>query len=231
MTRPTALLVVLLLALVLRLFETVGLAPLQRIAPLSLAEPIGRVTPARIAALRDVPQDCQSLLREAGAKFTVAPELSEGEYCGYRNALALRDGATAYRPGVTASCPVAVGLFLWDKQVLQPAAQEAFGQRVTMVETMGTYSCRRVGGSATGRVSEHASANAIDIGAVKLADGRRIALEADWNGDAKDAAFLRRLRDGACNAFTTVLSPDHDEAHYNHLHFDQAVRRNWSYCR
>ena len=115
--------------------------------------------------------------------------------------------------------------------MLQPAAERFYKQRVTAIEGLGTYACRRVGGAATGRVSEHARANAIDIAAVRLADGRRVDIVAGWGAGGNDAAFLRALRDGACLTFTTVLSPDYDEAHRDHLHFDHAPRFGSGLCQ
>lgn len=53
----------------------------------------------------------------------------------------------------------------------------------------------------------------------------------DWTGAQPAALVLRRARDEACNAFVTVLSPDYNAAHANHLHLDQAERMIGSYCR
>ena len=41
------------------------------------------------------------------------------------------------------------------------------------------------------------------------------------------------VRDGACDLFATVLSPDYNAAHADHLHFDQAMRgaMGWRGCR
>ena len=64
-----------------------------------------------------------------------------------------------------------------------------------------------------------------------LEDGRRVTVAADWNGEGKDAAFLHRARDEACGIFGTVLSPDYNAAHADHLHLDQAARGWGGYCR
>ena len=56
----------------------------------------------------------------------------------------------------------------------------------------------------------------------------------DWDSaDARKAAFLRDIRDGACGMFTTVLSPDYNAAHRDHFHLDQANRgmMGWRACR
>ena len=225
--RPRAFLLILIAALALRLLESAWPLPVREIA---LADRIGPETARQVGALREDPAVCQAKLRDAGQRFTIAPAVSEGEFCGYSNALTIGGGGgLAFRPVITASCPVIAGLFLWDKQVLQPAAERFYGQRVVAIEGLGTYACRRVGGAETGRVSEHASANAIDISAIRLADGRRISIVDDWG--SADGEFLRALRDGACLTFATVLSPDYDEAHRDHLHFDQAPRRWSGLCR
>lgn len=40
----------------------------------------------------------------------------------------------------------------------------------------------------------------------------------------KEAAFLKRLHDGSCSVFTTVLGPENNEAHRDHFHLDMKVR-------
>ncbi|HST92644.1 MAG TPA: extensin family protein, partial [Brevundimonas sp.] len=63
-----------------------------------------------------------------------------------------------------------------------------------------------------------------------LADGRKVSVLADWDGDGpagpEGSTFLKRIRDGACRAFGTTLSPDYNAAHANHLHLDGAIRRD-----
>jgi hypothetical protein len=55
--------------------------------------------------------------------------------------------------------------------------------------------------------------------------------EIDAIGVSPEASFLRRLHRGACEAFSTVLGPDANEAHRDHFHFDLAARRrSGSYC-
>ena len=42
--------------------------------------------------------------------------------------------------------------------------------------------------------------------------------------------FLRRAHQDACGIFETVLGPEANEAHRNHVHFDLAARRRGAYC-
>ena len=75
---------------------------------------------------------------------------------------------------------------------------------------------------------QHATANAIDMAGLTLADGRELRLARDWGGVGPEAAFLRAARDGACRWFGAVLGPDHDAAHADHLHLDMGP---WRACR
>ncbi|WP_262296702.1 extensin family protein [Microvirga sesbaniae] len=44
-------------------------------------------------------------------------------------------------------------------------------------------------------------------------------------GHSRRSAFLRALRDGACEVFDVVLSPDSSEVHHDHLHVDMGSHR------
>ena len=45
------------------------------------------------------------------------------------------------------------------------------------------------------------------------------------------AHFLRQAWQGACSAFTTVLGPEANRAHRNHLHVDLAQRKSGAFCQ
>jgi len=213
---------------------------------LDLARPVGAFTGRKLTGLtRDAPK-CQALLRQAGVKFTpLAPR--DGKQCGYADGVRFDAGgarAILYRPaGLATSCAVAAALAVWEWEVVQPAALRHFGQRVSSIDHYGSYSCRRMYGRGTGMWSEHATADAIDIAGFRLADGTRITVVGDWGNTAKPAkrgageedkaAFLRDVRDGACDLFATTLSPDYNAAHRDHLHLDQAERgaMGWRACR
>jgi hypothetical protein len=45
-----------------------------------------------------------------------------------------------------------------------------------------------------------------------------------------EAAFLRNVHAGACRIFGTVLGPEANEAHRNHLHLDLAPRKRTAFC-
>lgn len=203
---------------------------------LDLASPVGAFTGRKLAALGGEGATCRALLRRAGIRFVALPAKG-GRQCGYSDGVRLSPAgalAIAYRPAdLGTSCPVAAGLALWEWHVVQPAALRRFGTRVASIEHYGSYSCRRIYGRSEGAWSEHSTANAVDIAAFRLADGRRVSVAGDWKGGGPKALFLRDVRDGACRLFATALSPDYNAAHRDHLHLDQAKRgaRGWRACR
>jgi hypothetical protein len=69
--------------------------------------------------------------------------------------------------------------------------------------------------------SQHATANAVDIGAFTLADGRRIAVARHWQGDGPEARFLKAAHGRACRYFRVVLGPEYNAAHRDHFHLDR----------
>lgn len=210
--------------------------------PLDLNRPIGLTTAAKVADFElprtaapeetaAVTDACIQVLREAGITVERAEDRDDGGFCVVRGAVRITGGdVTPLAGNPVMQCPLAVRYVIWERQVLQPAAEAAFGSRVARMNDVGTYACRRIYGqtdTAT-RPSEHARANALDIGGMTLADGRTVSVLSDWDGTgprgAEGQGFLKRIRDGACRAFSTVLTPDYNEAHRNHLHLDGAPR-------
>jgi hypothetical protein len=200
--------------------------------PLTLQQPIGPFTARKLQALADDPAQCRALLTAAQAGFTPLPPV-KGDSCGYSGAVTLKPEAPAagWRPAEPgASCPVAAALYLWERDIVRPAALRHFKKPIAAIDHFGTYSCRRINNRPSGDWSEHARANAIDIAGFRLEGGTQVRVLGDWNGDPAKAAFLREVRDGACRLFGTTLSPDYNAAHADHLHLDQAARGG-SYCR
>jgi len=125
------------------------------------------------------------------------------------------------------ACPLAERFAGWARFGVDRAARQILGSPVARIETMGSYSCRTIGGSA--RLSAHARAEAIDVGAFILTDGRRVAVKSGWSGSsAQEQAFLRTVHASACKRFGTVLGPAYNAAHADHLHVELG---NGSFCR
>lgn len=206
-------------------------------APLALEQPLGWATAAKLDALVDNGAACRALLQSSGIDYAPLPRVGEGT-CAAPDRTRLGDNATpglVLRPaGVAPSCAVSTTMILWMRERVQPAARRHFGQTVARLEHLGSYNCRSIGGGTGGTPSQHSTGNAIDIAAFVLEDGTRISLIADWRSepDGPRSRFLRDARDGACELFSTTLSPDYNRAHADHFHFDQAQRAGgWSACR
>jgi len=204
--------------------------------PLDLGQPIGMFTAAKLGRLGEDFGACRALLDRAGVRYSVRPPVTKGA-CGYRDGVRLERGGarqTALSPAsVGTACPVAAALAMWEWSVLQPAAEHYFGARVTRIDHLGSYNCRGLYGRADGPLSEHATADAIDIAGFRLSDGTQISVLRDWEGRGPKAGFLHEARAGACGLFATTLSPDYNAAHRDHLHLDQASRGSlgWRACR
>jgi hypothetical protein len=195
-------------------------------APLDPVETPGLFTAMKLARARADPAACRAALRRAGVAFDEVPEQATGTGCGFRDAVRIGRIGTPLGSPVTATCPLALGLVMMERHVLAPQARALLGSRLARIEHLGTYACRNINHAGFGRRSEHATANAFDLSGVVLADGRRIALTADWNGpDEARRRFLRAARDGACRFFDVTLSPDYNRLHRDHFHVDMGGRR------
>lgn len=120
-------------------------------------------------------------------------------------------------------CGQALAFSGWARNAVAPAARQILGSDLVRIETYGSYACRNVIGNpaSAGRRSGHAIANAVDVAGFVLADGRRVTIEAGWQSvDADERRFLAAIHRSACRRFGTVLSPDYNAAHRDHLHLE-----------
>jgi hypothetical protein len=196
-------------------------------ASLNVNDQPNALTPYKMMRLRADPQLCAAALATSGLTARAQADSPAGQRCPLQNVLRVSGGPVSLSSSFLATCPLAVAFALFERHGLQPAALAAFNSRVTRVEHLGSFACRNVYGRSQGRLSEHASANALDIAGFRLANGRHISVLKDWT-KGEEGAFLRQARDAACQAFSTVLSPDYNAAHRNHLHLDMG---GWSVCR
>jgi hypothetical protein len=176
---------------------------------------------------------CLSDLKTKSVRFSALPNQSFGGGCRTIDTIKLMDfGVPATNLGAM-TCPLAAGFAAWAKHAVLPASRQYLGSEVVRIETMGTYSCRNVNGGRSGKLSEHAFGNAVDVSAFVLKDGRRISVLDGWRGKSDEREFLRRLHQSACKRFGTVLGPDYNNAHANHFHFDMAksMKDGSAYCR
>ncbi|WDU61156.1 extensin family protein [Pseudomonas poae] len=197
-------------------------------APLDVRDSPNLLTRFKLGRLQDDPTLCDQVLKTSGLRVSHQADTPADAACPLSNVLRVQGAAVGLSSSFLASCRLAVAFALFERHSLQPAAQAVFGQAVTRVDHLGSFACRNIYNRAEGRLSQHASANALDIAGFRLADGRSISVLKDWPGEGESARFLRQVREGACNDFNVVLSPDYNAAHRNHFHLDMG---RWSVCR
>ena len=197
-------------------------------APLDVRATPNLLTRYKLGRLANDPALCEQVLETSGLHVSHQADTPADVACPLRNTLRVQGAAVGLSGSFLASCPLAVAFALFERHGLQPAAQAIFGQAVTRVDHLGSFACRNMYNRAEGRLSQHASANALDIAGFRLADGRSISVLKDWPGEGDKARFLRQVRDSACDDFNVVLGPDYNAAHRNHFHLDMGP---WWVCR
>jgi hypothetical protein len=169
-------------------------------------------------------QQCFTDLSRADIRYSPLPDRDFGGGCIVTGAVQLIDIGVPVTGIKSMRCELAKNFTAWVRHAVAPAAMQILGSELVRVETFGTYSCRGIigGGAATaGKMSEHGLGNAVDVSGFVLRDGRRVTIEKGWRSDdPATREFLKTLHNSACRRFKTVLSPDYNAAHYNHLHLD-----------
>lgn len=200
------------------------------LAPLDVRdEVVPLVTALKLARVRGDLAYCRRALATSGLDATLVPEIASKQ-CVLHGVERIAAGdAPAFNAGFVATCPLAVDLAMLIEHVVEPAARRDMHSAVVRIDQLGTFACRPiVGEGPTAALSQHASANAIDIAGFVFADGATATVAADWRGDDAKARFIHDVHDGACGIFPVVLSPDFNAAHRNHLHFDLS---GFHFCR
>ena len=174
---------------------------------------------------------CFTELSATRASFSPVPDRTDAPGCFVQNSVQIsRLGADRSTLAVTnlgpLTCSMATSFAAWARYGVDRAARQILGSPVAKIETMGSYACRNVAG--TGRLSAHSRAEAVDIGAFVLEDGRRITVKDGWDASREEREFLRVVHRSACKRFGTVLGPDYNAAHHDHLHLE---RGDGSFCR
>ncbi len=126
------------------------------------------------------------------------------------------------------TCSTANAFTQWARFGVDRAARQILGSGVARIETMGSYVCRNVAG--TNRLSAHGRAEAIDVAAFVLKNGKRVSVQEDWSrGNSREKKFLRVVQKSACKRFGTVLGPEYNAAHKDHFHLESGSGS--SFCR
>lgn len=177
---------------------------------------------------RDVIQAaCLNDLAATGAKFELIAQAEPGkDGCTLQNGVRLiATGVELVRPAEM-TCPMALRLMQFEKEVLLPEAQRVFGQPLKQINHAGAFTCKRMTGNSS-RISEHGHGRAIDIWGFLLADGRRVSVADHFRARGPEGQYLREVNRAACRYFAVVLGPNADAAHAKSFHWDIGA---WNRC-
>ncbi|MCG3268509.1 extensin family protein [Yoonia sp. I 8.24] len=197
--------------------------------PLRIDDQITPLTAWKLSRASDDPALCLAAL-DGYASFTPMNDMVISDQCHIQDRVTLSAVGQAKLDEVETRCAIALRLAMWEHHSLQPAAQQFLSATVQSITQIGSYNCRAIRtleGTST-RMSTHATAEAIDISGFQFANGERISLLRDWDGNTPQAQFLRAARDGACSFFKLTLSPDYNALHADHFHLQS---RGWGLCR
>jgi hypothetical protein len=110
---------------------------------------------------------------------------------------------------------------------MAPAALE-LGAPLKSIDNYDSYRCRGRNNVTGAKVSEHGKGNAIDLRAIRLANGTLV----DLTSATAAKPFRESMRTSACMRFKTVLGPGSDAYHEEHIHLDLAERsRGYAMCQ
>ncbi|MEM6492277.1 MAG: extensin family protein, partial [Pseudomonadota bacterium] len=122
---------------------------------------------------------CFAAVTAVGVQATSVPDRRNDRGCGYDGAVRVSATTLALNNAFVAECRVVAALAAWEIGVVRPAADARFAAQPAGLDHLGTYNCRSVNNRPGARLSQHAHGNAIDVAAIRLDDGRRIAVNAD----------------------------------------------------
>jgi len=179
------------------------------------------------------PSACRTALTEEIAIAPSIPPIKGPGACGGDDlvrleAVVLPDKRrVAVTPAAIMRCTMATTVANWVRSDVAPLAAR-LGSPIAALDNFASYQCRGRNNIAGAQMSEHGRANALDVQGFRLADGRTIELT--------DRTQPRDLREevlhSVCTHFTTVLGPDSDWYHEDHIHLDLAERRsNYRICQ
>jgi hypothetical protein len=188
-------------------------------------KPVEQASPA--AAEAPQPSACRTALTEDIAIAPSIPDIQGPGGCGGTDlvrleAIVLPDRhRVAVTPAATLRCSMASAIADWVRTDIVPLT-EKLGSELSGLDNFDSYECRGFNRIPGAHLSEHGRANALDVRALNLADGRSISLT--------DRTVPRDLRESVlhsvCARFVTVLGPGSDWYHEDHIHLDLMQRHN-----
>lgn len=209
---------------------------LDPFAPLDVrAETAPVVTRLKLAHLIRDRAFCDAALGTAELRVQRVAHL-QSRGCALTDVVHVAPENRVFGPGFHATCPLAVGLAMFMRHVVQPAARRHLGSEVVQIQHLGTFSCRPIrngkpqsdakplSDSKNGAdpkhkeadepviMSEHAAANAIDIVGFRTKDGQLISVGRHWKKDGSTRNADTASSQLASASSAPVSLPPQDEA-------------------
>jgi hypothetical protein len=179
-------------------------------------------------------QACLTALKQAGVVYREVPRVDDGNGCGIDRPIVVSSVASGImlRPEGEIRCEEALALSKWTSEIVIPMLKTAKPDETLIgLNQASAYVCRKRDSAETGKISEHAHGNAIDIAGLSFKSGHSFSIQPRMHDSTLDGAFQRAITSAACLYFTTVLDPSSDKAHETHLHLDVIARRaGFRYC-
>ncbi|QCR36067.1 extensin family protein [Nissabacter sp. SGAir0207] len=200
-------------------------------SPLTVDDPPTFITRYKLKQLQQDPAACLQVLEQAQARGRISYALpgAMGGKCPLPNPVRVtRFGKVALSSSFLASCPMALSSAMFVSQTAAPQAEALLGSRLTRIDHLGSYACRNIYHRENARLSEHATAEALDISAFRLADGRTLSVLKQWPQEGPAAGYLHQVFSESCGFFGNALGPEYNAAHANHFHLGM---RGYGICR
>jgi hypothetical protein len=200
-------------------------SPAATAQPTEPDKPAEQVAPATPAAPQ--PSACRLALTEDIAIAPSIPDIKGPGGCGGTDlvrleAIVLPDKKrVALTPAATLRCAMATAIADWVRTDVAPLTQK-LGSEITTLDNYDSYECRGFNRIPGAHLSEHGRANALDVRAFRLADGRSIGLTDTHVAHETREAVLHSV----CSRFVTVLGPGSDGYHEEHIHLDLMEHQN-----
>lgn len=228
----TGLAIILLLALLLVPWLQKTLPPaLNPFTPLNVTDEPSWITRYKLKRLQADPDACMAALqraREGGYIRFSRVERVEGN-CPLSHPVRVQGfGDVRLSSSFLASCSLALATTLFVTQDAKPLAAAELGSPLVRLDHVGSYACRNIYHRATGRLSEHATAEALDVTGFRLRDGRVITVQQAWRQTHPESLWLRQTFQRSCAWYGNSLGPDYNSAHASHFHLGM---RGFGVCR
>jgi hypothetical protein len=189
-------------------------------------EESGKPAAKQAAPAPPPPSACRLALTETIAIAPSIPAINGPGACGGDDlvrleAVVLPDRKqVAIKPAAILRCTMAAAIADWVRSDMAPLAQR-LDTTLAELDNFDSFECRGRNRVSGAKMSEHGRANALDLRALKFANGKSLPLTDRGVAREQREAVLHSV----CARFTTVLGPGSDWYHEDHIHLDLAERR------